>query len=362
MDKGGGMSGPIQNNPYEDNIVPNPPSVKKEDGVSKKVTDLAMGALGFPRPPSPSLDPNRVELVVSKSFEWCWTFEEENGQLTWETEALEFTIRSANERQFPVLQPTYGFLKDLFLKARGVDTVRGVDSVGFLEMMGFSYQVGEFKTPTREQLVINYNRYQEKHPEFPKVVFRMVDEILEPDEFISSVLETDFIFSDGQELIHDYTYHTIPTLIGIVQAPKSYRFYKDLLGQTVRAVFDFLKKDPSEIVTELNKQLITPIEESDKLDMIATLKYMVGAVLDALTGQIFDYKKILDKGDAKGGIKDKFFRYILGSLLDEKWITSLEESVPTLKKHFLDNYPNPRRWHDIVDAIFTVTGLNKGPK
>ena len=33
-------------------------------------------------------------------------------------------------------------------------------------------------------------------------------------------------------------------------------------------------------MTELNKQLKTPIEESDKLDMIATLKYMVGAVLD----------------------------------------------------------------------------------
>ncbi|NDE63510.1 MAG: hypothetical protein EB053_04065 [Chlamydiae bacterium] len=347
------MSGPIQNKPNVDKIVPNPQSVNERGQELKKVTEVAIGALGSFRPPSPPLNPTRVELAVLKSFRWLWNFEEENDHLIWETKASESGIRLANKEQYPVLQPTYEFLKDLFL------TAERKDSVDFLETMGFSYEVGEFRTPTREQLVINYNRYQEKHPEFPKLVFKMSDEILEPDEFISSVLETDFILSDGQDLIHDYTYHTIPTLIGIFQAPKSYRSYKDLLGQTVRTFLEFLNQEPMEILTQLNNHLITPIEESDIIDIIATLKYMVGAALDVLTGQIFDYEKIIKKGDAWGGVKLKFFKYLWNALTDERWRPSLERSIPSLKQDFFENY-SLRKWHDIVDTIFTVTGLNKG--
>ncbi len=324
-----------------------------------KVTEVAIGTLGSPRPPSPALDSTRVELAVSQSFRWLWNFEEENDHLIWETEALEFTIRKANEKQFPVLQPTYNFLKDLFLTARGVDTVRGVDSVGFLKTMGFSYEDGKFKTPTREQLVINYNGYQEEHPEFPKLVFRLVDEILEPDEFISSVLETDFILSDGQELIHDYTYHTIPTLIGIFQAPKSYRSYKDLLGQSVKTFLKFLNQEPMEILTQLNEHLKTPIKDSDIIDIIATLKYMVGAALDVLTGQIFDYEEILKKGDAWVVVNLKFFKYLWYALIDERWESNLADSVPPLKQDIFKKYSLEERYN-IVDTIFTVKGSIRG--
>jgi hypothetical protein len=348
------MSGPIQK-PNVDNIVQNTQPVNEHEQELTKVTEVAIGTLGSPRLPTPSLDPARVKLAVSKSFEWCWNFKKENDHLIWQTnldqrgEWPDRIIDDINEEQFPVTQPTYEFLKDLFLIAKEKD------SVDFLAKMGFSYQDGEFKTPTREQLVINYNGYQEKHPKFPKLVFRMVDKILEPDKFISLVLETDFILSDGQELIHDYTYHIIPTLIGIFQAPESYRFYKDLLGKTVRTVLDFLKKDPSEIVTELNKHLKPLVDEQFVTNTVATLKFMVGAALDLLTAEIWEYDKII-KEEAKG-VKELFFKAMFDPLKGGVWEKPLKTAVPTLQEDFLENYPTSDRWEGILHAMFIAAGL-----
>jgi hypothetical protein len=227
----------------------------------------------------------------------------------------------------------------------------------FLNEIGFSLDSGEFMTPTREQFVINYNRYQEKNPHFPKLVFKMAGGVLEPAEFVSSVLESDLILSKGQEWIHDCTYHTIPTLIGIFQAPECYRPYKNSLRKTVSTVLEFLKNQPSEILKRLNARLTTPIEESDIIDIIATLKYMVGAALDVLTGQMFDYKKIIEKGDQKGGVNYKFFKSLLGALYDKRWRSNLESSVRFSKSNFLESFSDNRRWIEIVSAIFTETGL-----
>jgi hypothetical protein len=365
LDRGGDMSGPIQNNPNVDNIVQNPQSVNEHEQELTKVTEVAIGTLGSPRPPSPSLDPARVKLAVSKSFEWCWNFKKENDHLIWTTKYEEESIYAIDELQFPVLQPTKNFLKRQFGSVLTIGQKYGIgkgyiDSQEFLEMMGFSYKDGVFRTPTREQFVINYNRYQESNPIFPELVFRMANDILEPDEFISSVLESDLILSDKQELIHDYTYHIIPTLNNIFQSPEYYRRFKALLGQSVRTFQEFLKREQKEILTELNKLLETPIEESDFSDTIATLKYMVGAALDVLSGQILFYEKILEKGDARGGVKDEFFKYIIGALVDKRWRPNLVKSVPSLKQDFVDNYPDLSRWEAILKAIFTVTGLNKG--
>jgi hypothetical protein len=86
---------------------------------------------------------------------------------------------------------------------------------------------------------------------------------------------------------------------------------------------------------------------------------MVGAALDVLTGQIFDYEKILKKGDPCVGVNLKFFKYLWNALTDERWESNLKDSAPSLKQDFFECY-SLREWHDIVDTIFTVTGLNKG--
>jgi hypothetical protein len=264
--------------------------------------------------------------------------------------------------QYPVLQPTVQYLEkvtdfdadNLIRHGQGF-----IDSQKFLKLMGFSLSFGKFKTPTREQFVINYNGFQKEHPDFPELVFSMADKILDPDEFVAELLEKDLILSDGQELIHDYTYHTIPTLQSIFKAPEFYRPYKDLLGKTVRTFQEFLKLKPSEILTkfnaELNESKERPISKSDLRDIIATLEFMVGAALDILSGLILDYKDILEKGDAQGGVYYQFLTNIIYTLNNDLWKKNLQKSVPSLKKDFLENYPNEAYWEAIIIAILKTT-------
>lgn len=345
------MSEPIQNNPFKAGGVPNPRPAGLDE-QSTRVSETALRALENSHlfTPSADLDPSKVKLVVP-DIKWRWDAERKGNVLIWKINIdpsdpwPDETIDDSNEEYFPVLQPKFKDLKPL------MDSDKE-----FLEEMGLSLDSDVFITPTREQLVINYRSFQQKNPGFPELKFKIVDRILEPDAFILTVLESDLILSDNQELIHDYAFHILPTLLGIHQAPESYRTFKDWLEQTATIFITFLEKEPGEILAELNKSLEPPLEERYLTDTIATLKYMVGAALDILSGEILEYNNIVKEGEK--GVKELFFAAISNPLKDQRfWKKSLETAVPTLQKDFLENYPTPHRWGGILHAMFIAAGL-----
>jgi hypothetical protein len=142
--------------------------------------------------------------------------------------------------------------------------------------------------------------------------------------------------------------------------PRSYRFYKDNLKQAVEAFLSFLNKKPIEILAELNNKLNPKIDESLIKDIVATLKYMVGAALDELTAEILDYTEIEGQKDAQGYISEKFIESLLRTLNDEMWKEALSKALPTLNEEFFENYPNQDRWKSIVTALLSAQGKFAG--
>jgi len=355
------MSEPIQNKPAAENStqahhLPNP-------SAQPKSVEIALQIIHTQIPQASLLEPHRVDSsFLATESEWCWNIKEEGENLVWTTELEDPAILAINKQQFPVLQPTRQVLKTRFETAsKGTrefsEKGNWKNCKAFLEAMGFSYSSGDFRTPTREQFVSNYRNFKRENPEFPELKFAMTEEILPPDAFVSTFLNSDITLSDRQELIHDYPYHVMPILMSIFQAPQSYRIYKDRLGEEVETLLEFLKKEPKEILAELNKNLDPPINESELGYVVATLKFMVGAAIDLLSGQILDYKKIVDKGDTKGGIKSQFYDYIQEVLFDRNWRSPLRKSVTSLERDFLENWPSIGQWYKLVGTIFEAAGL-----
>ena len=353
------MSDPIGNIPVENRAIPTQP--ENVSVLSTKVSEIALPIFDSKQPQSLSLDPSRVDQPVSVTkFKWCWNFEEEENSLVWTTALEESSIREINKHQYPVLQPVHKVLESRFLTAKeGVekfpDQKSWVNCEKFLESMGFSYQKGNLRTPTREQFVINYSNCQSQNSKLPSLEFEMVDEILEPDEFVLRAIKSDLTLSNGQDLIHDFIYHAIPTLMSIFQAPEVYRTYKDRLNITVMSFLEFINKNPGEILEELNKITEQSIERSHLSHIIATLKFMVGAALDLLSGQILNYEQIVQKDNKTGGVRFQFYNFILRALWDPSWRSPLKASIPSLEEDFLDDYQP--KWNQIVDAVFKAAGL-----
>lgn len=81
------------------------------------------------------------------------------------------------------------------------------------------------------------------------------------------------------------------------------------------------------------------------------------AKIDLLSGQILDYKKIVDKGDTKGGIRAQLYDCIQEVLFYRNWRSPLRKSVTSLEKDFLENWPSIGEWYKLVGAIFEAAGL-----
>ncbi len=364
MDRGLGMSEPIPSSPK----IPISRSIDRPADQGEQLTKADQVALAVLRsfgPPPRPLTPVRVKSADLEPFEWCWGFREETtGTLKWDTlkGVSDSDIDTLNREQFPLVQPTYPFLQEVFVDRFFRKEEDGLKNNAFLKIMGFVFKARDkkFFTPTREQLVINYNTYQKQHPHFPELVFEKVDGALKPDEFVQNVLDSDLILSSNQELIHDFVFHCIPTLSNIYESPRSYRFYKDNLKQAVEAFLSFLNKKPIEILAELNNKLNPKIDESLIKDIVATLKYMVGAALDELTAEILDYTEIEGQKDAQGYISEKFIESLLRTLNDEMWKEALSKALPTLNEEFFENYPNQDRWKSIVTALLSAQGKFAG--
>jgi len=362
--RGLGMSEPIPSSPK----IPISGSIDRPADQGEQLTKEYQVALPVPRsfdPPPRPLTPARVESADLEPFEWCWGFRKETTEtLIWEPlkGVSDSDIDRLNRKQFPLIQPSYPFLEDLFVDRFFRDDENCIKNNAFLKQMGFVFKARDkkFSTPTREQLVINYNNYQKKYPRFPELTFKLVDGVQEPDEFVHCVLDSDIILSSNQELLHDFVFHIIPTLSNICESPQSYRFYKDNLKQIVETFLSFLNKNPIEILAELNNNLNPKIDESLINDIVATLKYMVSAALDELTSAIIDYTEIKGQEDANGYISEKFIESLLGTLNDEMWREPLSKSLPTLKEEFLENFPNQERWKGIVTALLSAQGKFAG--
>lgn len=249
------------------------------------------------------VDPVEVVLpALPQEIVWCWDCRENERSLVWRPTKSDEEISILNRMQFPVDQPTMIELDNFFLDGK-IDgrNFQTLEEQRFLQDLGFNVKYDEegiiFTTPSIETFAQNYTDLRRKDPNLPPLRLVEVEQILDSDAFVKLNIDYDLIFSKPIELIHDSFFHIVRKLLSIKRAPQEYLAFREkqnLFFSKWRDLFLDAKQNLPSVLEKICATLGagSALEPPRGESMIKLLHFAYSAVLDDLSAQVLNYKRI----------------------------------------------------------------------